>query len=102
MLLTVTNLSSRPVVRYRWVFGPGGTQCVEATGRQYQALRSARQLEVERVDTTEKADNGRSAKKEHLEGLTVPELREVAKDRGLTGYSRMRKAELVDAIIEED
>ena len=33
-----------------------------------------------------------------LETLTVAELREIAKDRGLTGYSKLRKAELIEAL----
>lgn len=37
--------------------------------------------------------------KTSLESLTVAELRELAKEKGLTGYSSLKKAELVDAIL---
>ena len=34
------------------------------------------------------------------EAMTVADLRELAKERGLTGYSKLRKAELIDALKE--
>lgn len=37
---------------------------------------------------------------EDLSNLTVKELREMAKAKGLTGYSKLRKAELIDALNE--
>ncbi len=33
-----------------------------------------------------------------LESLTVPELKEKAKEKGLSGYSKLRKAELIEAL----
>jgi small subunit ribosomal protein S2 len=36
-----------------------------------------------------------------LNDHTVKELKAMAKDRGMSGYSRLRKAELVDAILED-
>ncbi len=37
--------------------------------------------------------------KASLEALTVSQLREIAKEKGLTGYSSLKKAELVEAIL---
>lgn len=37
--------------------------------------------------------------KTSLEALTVAELREIAKEQGLTGYSSLKKAELIEAIL---
>ncbi|MFP4286424.1 MAG: Rho termination factor N-terminal domain-containing protein [Candidatus Izemoplasmataceae bacterium] len=33
-----------------------------------------------------------------LEEKTVVELRELAKEKGLTGYSKLKKAELIEAL----
>ena len=53
-------------------------------------------LKSERVKKTKKA-----AKKEvNLEELTVAELRDMAKDKEVKGYSTMKKAELVEALTK--
>ncbi len=36
-----------------------------------------------------------------LESLTVPELRQLAKQKGMSGYSKLRKAELIDALKKQ-
>jgi len=40
--------------------------------------------------------------KEALEGKTVDELKEMCKEKGITGYSALKKAELVDTILEHE
>lgn len=36
---------------------------------------------------------------EDLEDMNVPELKEIAKDMGITGYSNMRKDDLIERIL---
>lgn len=38
------------------------------------------------------------SREEQLEAMTVAELRNLAKERGITGYSTLKKAELIDAL----
>ena len=40
--------------------------------------------------------------KEQLTALTVKELKEIAKENGLKGYSKLRKAELIEAITKHE
>jgi FKBP-type peptidyl-prolyl cis-trans isomerase 2 len=52
-------------------------------------------IEVVEVQTLTTAS---SATVTMLEGLKVPELRAVAKERGLKGYTKLKKAELLDLL----
>ena len=49
----------------------------------------------------EKKEKELKEKETELEKLTVKELEEVAKEKGLTGYSDLKKAELVDLLVGE-
>lgn len=40
--------------------------------------------------------------KEQLEFLTMVELKAMAKEKGIKGYSRLRKAEIINAIVEHE
>jgi len=41
------------------------------------------------------------AEKEHLHGLTVKELTVLAREQNLKGYSKLKKADLIAALIKQ-
>jgi hypothetical protein len=43
-----------------------------------------------------------AAKKKELESLTVKDLKEMAKEKSISGYSRLRKSELIAKILEAE
>lgn len=57
------------------------------------AMKPWRQELLERSEARDKAAA-------RLEGKTVPQLRKAAKRKGLTGFSKMKKDELVEALAE--
>lgn len=79
--------------------------------RRYRALREeARLLEDDEEDDSERVaraqgisgDDDETALKEGgLESHTVAELREIAREKGIEGYSGLNKADLIAAIEEK-
>lgn len=63
-------------------------------GRETQEVNSEG-YEVEEEQTQEEE------KEQNLEQKTVTELREIAQSKGITGYTRMKKEELINALGDD-
>ena len=63
-------------------------------GRETQEV-NPEGYEVEKEQTQEEE------KEQNLEQKTVTELREIAQSKGITGYTRMKKEELINALGDD-
>ena len=61
-------------------------------------LEKAKEVKVEVAAKVEKTVAKKETKSQDLTELTVAELRELAKKQEITGFSTMKKAELIDAL----
>lgn len=81
----------------------------EAEGADIQKWknRGYAELETEEIpsdsaeDNSETEDSPSKEDKQNLEDLTVQELRELAKSKGLEGTSSLNKQQLIDVLKEE-
>ncbi len=64
-----------------------------------EAAKPAPKKAVEKEAPAAKPEKAqKKAQTDGFEDKTVSELKEIAKDRGMTGYSKLRKAELIEAL----
>jgi len=56
------------------------------------------EVKAEAKETVKKETTKKEEVKEDISKLTVAELKSMAKDKGIQGYTTMKKAELLDAL----
>lgn len=56
-------------------------------------------IEMKSEVSTSTTDDERDEEAVKLEGMKLPQLKEVAKSRGIKGYSKLKKSELVELLL---
>lgn len=70
-------------------------------GKVYQP-ESEIELEKEQAERLGEKVEAVEKDEKSLEDHTVPELKEIAEERGVQGFSEMKKAELIEALKESE
>lgn len=70
----------------------------EAFANLVEVAKAALEGKTLEIKKEVKEETKKEEKKENLSNLKVAELREIAKEKGVEGYSTMKKAELLDAL----
>lgn len=72
--------------------------------RHKQRLKEAQSIEQEKGQSETGWQEGHEieTEQEGYEKMTVPELKEMAKNKGVEGYSNMKKDELINVLKEGD
>ena len=109
MKIKVKNNHASPVNRAGFTFGPGEVKEIEVNEEEKFRIKVVRYLEVEK-DTGEdvispEKESGTDPEPDLeciLDDLNVNQLQEIAKEFKITGYSRMKKENLIAEILKED
>lgn len=95
----INAFTGRELVRYEWRLVPAGYEA-EAQRLEEAGLVELRQSN-QKHEVTAVADNDAPTLSVDLESLTIVQLKDMAREQGVTGFSTMKKAELVDALRDD-
>jgi small subunit ribosomal protein S2 len=69
-----------------------------ATPKKETSKPAPKKAEAKKAPAAKPEKAQKKAQSDDFDNKTVAELKEIAKDRGMTGYSKLRKAELIEAL----
>ena len=66
--------------------------------KKEEKVKGTKEVKEDKEETTKKESTKKETKKEDYSSKTVAELREIAKEKGIEGYSKLKKAELIEEL----